>query len=141
MVLMKKATSKALLVGGTLLVAHLIFRQYRKKEPTIYYVDNVPLGFHAATIPPFGIYIQNNQMNNVELMKHELVHWKQYQRLGLVRYYTNYIEGLIRNGYDLHAMEQEARANENEYCRVNYTECVRNGMAKTVINPNFRLWK
>lgn len=42
-------------------------------------------------------------------------------------------------GYDKMPMEIEARKNESDYCKNNYTECVRNGTAKTVYNPNFRL--
>ena len=41
-------------------------------------------------------------------------------------------------GYDKMPMEMEARANESDYCKENYTECVRNGKSNTVNNPNFR---
>ena len=41
-------------------------------------------------------------------------------------------------GYDKMPMEKEARKNETEYCKENYTGCVRTGQAQTVFNPNFR---
>ena len=37
-----------------------------------------------------------------------------------------------------HSYEIEARENESEYCKLNYTECVRTGESVTAYNPNFR---
>lgn len=129
---------KVIAIGSVLLAVHLILRAQRKKEPAIRYVEKVPFGFNALTLPPAGIYIEKVQEGNEALLQHELIHWKQYQRMGLLPYYINYAYGMTVQGYDRHPMEIEARANESEYCRLNYTECVRNGSALTVRDPNFR---
>ena len=42
------------------------------------------------------------------------------------------------HGYDANPYEIEARYRESDFCKSNYTFCVRNGLAKTVHNPNFR---
>lgn len=131
-------STKIVLVGMGLLAGHLVLRSYRKKEPTLHLVDSIPGNFNAATIPPFGIYIAKEHANNSQLLNHELVHWQQYQRMGLVPFYSTYFKQLLFHGYDLHPMEQEARKNEAEYCRTNYTECVRSGLAVTINNPDFR---
>ncbi len=128
----------ALLIGAGLFIAHLALKQLRKKQPTIYYKEKLPFNYNALTVPPFGIYIKQEHEGNSALFQHELIHWRQYQRMGLVPYYFNYAVGMA-SGYDNHPMEKEARANESEYCQNNYTECVRNGTANTVHNSTFRV--
>ena len=111
----------------------------KTKKPPIYIRRKLPKGYNARTIPPFGIYIKESEKNNKELIEHELIHWRQYQKNGLIDYYRRYLRELKRWGYDKMPMEQEARKNETKYCRQNYTECVRTGRSKTVYNPNFRV--
>lgn len=94
--------------------------------------------YSARTIPPFGIYIKESEKDNQALIDHELIHWKQYQDGGLLNYYLTYASQMKQYGYDKMPMEQEARTNESDYCKENYTECVKDGQAKTVYNPNFR---
>lgn len=113
-------------------------RQIRK-DPPIYYVDDLPGGFNALTIPPIGIYIVNEAAGNVLLKEHELYHWAQYQRDGLLPFWNNYLCGSFLYGYDGNPYEVEARHNECEFCKFNYTLCVQNGWANTVYNPDFRL--
>jgi hypothetical protein len=133
---------KILAIGAGLLVAHIILKEQRKKEPTVRYVDKLPFNasYNALALPPFGIYIKNEHINNVALLSHELTHWKQYQRKGLIPFYVGYLKEYVTVGYDQSPMEKEARtaAGENEYCINNYTECIRNGTAKTAFNPTFR---
>lgn len=131
--------TKLLIVGAG--IASLIFlatRDQRKKMPTIFYVDFIPGGFNGICLPPFGIYITKDQQSNTALLQHEMIHWQQYQRMGIVPYYYEYMKAYFIHGYDLHPMEQEARENEDEFCRVNYTQCVRDGRSKTAFNPKFR---
>jgi hypothetical protein len=130
---------KVILIGTALVAVHMILRGRREGEPDIFYVDHVPGNFNGICLPPLGIFIDQRNQANTELLKHEMVHWRQYQRMGLGPYYYNYLRDFIKVGYDAHPMEREARANESAYCRDNYTECVRNGKAKTAFNPNFRL--
>lgn len=131
---------KVVVVGLGLLVAHLILKEQRKKEPNIAYVNKLPFGYNAQTLPPFGILIKKEHARNANLLQHELIHWRQYQRQGLLLYYLNYLANQLQHGYDNNPMEVEARVNESDYCRTHYTECVRAGKAATLHDPNFRLW-
>ena len=133
-----KHGTKVLLVGAGLLVTHLALRELRKKPPQIKVVDYIPGNFNGLALPPFAVYVTQANADNQELINHELIHWKQYQRMGLIPFYANYLRDYIIHGYDLHPMEQEARSNENFYCRTNYTECIRDGQAATAHNPDFR---
>lgn len=132
----RRLTNILLLASGAVAL-HFILRDLRKNQPTIHIQESLPLGLNAVTIPPLGIFIREQQSGNDALLQHEMIHWQQYQRMGLLPYYFNYAVDYIRHGYELHPMEQEARVNEDEYCRTNYIDCVRNGRSKTVVNPNF----
>ena len=66
-------------------------------------------GYGGIVLPPFGIYILAERMNEEELVRHEQVHWSQYERMGAVKFYWNYLVGLVRYGYKNHPMEVEAR--------------------------------
>ena len=134
------ATGKIILGGG--IIAALVFVGYntmqRAGSPSIYFVKSLAGDYNARTIPPFGIYVKESEKENKELLNHELVHWKQYQDGGLFNYYMTYVNQMKQYGYDKMPMEKQARANESDYCKGNYTACVRTGQAKTVHNPNFR---
>jgi hypothetical protein len=110
----------------------------RTQEPPIYVAKKIGGGYNAKTIPPFGIWIAENERNNEALLAHELVHWQQFQAQGLLPFYWNYWQQIQQFGYDDAPMEIEARKNETLFCQTNYTQCVREGRAKTVFNPNFR---
>jgi hypothetical protein len=110
----------------------------RKKKPDLFVKSSLPFGFNAITVPPFGIFIKKDHADNKALLQHELIHWRQYQNAGLLRYYVCYGCQLAKYGYDGMPMEQEARVNENDYCKENYTECVRCGLSNTVCADNFR---
>jgi hypothetical protein len=131
-------TQKIALLGTALLATHLVLRELRKRQPDVKYVDTVPLNYNAITLPPFGILIDKKQANNKALLDHENIHWQQYQRMGLLPYYFKYAVDYLHYGYDHHPMEIEARQNESEAVRMNYTEAVRSGTAQTVKNLNFR---
>ena len=66
-------------------------------------------GFHGATLPPFGMFVLAERMGDEVLMRHEQVHWAQYERMGLLRYYATYIYQVLRYGYHSAPMEVEAR--------------------------------
>lgn len=130
---------KVVYIAAGLVAAHLVLKQYRQREPDIHVVEKLPLNFNAVTVPPLGIYITQANAGNLELIKHETVHWRQYQRMGLIGFYAQYLHDWFTHGYDGSPMEMEARQNESTYCQTHYVECVRNGMAKTVQNPNFMM--
>ena len=69
-------------------------------------------GFAGITLPPVGIYILAERINDERLRKHELAHWEQYKRMGLLRSYLLYTWYSIRYGYWNNPLEIEARAAE-----------------------------
>lgn len=133
--------STKVIIGGFLVFAIYNELQKRNNKPKIYYNNTITGNYNARTIPPFGIFIKPKQKDNKMLLNHELVHWKQYQEMGLIKFYANYSSYNNELGYDLNPMEIEARilTGEKQECIYGYTECVRNGTALTVQNENFRL--
>ena len=71
-------------------------------------------GFGGITLPPLGIYILAEHLHSQRLIKHEQAHWRQWQRMGTIRFYAAYLWGLVRYGYQNHPLELEARAAENQ---------------------------
>jgi hypothetical protein len=51
-------------------------------------------------------------MYSDRLIRHEQAHWRQWQRMGTVRYYATYVWQVLRYGYHDAPMEIEARAAE-----------------------------
>jgi hypothetical protein len=60
-----------------------------------------------------GIFILAGHLHSQRLIRHEQAHWKQWQRMGTIGFYTEYLWGLLRHGYRNHPMEIEARKAEN----------------------------
>jgi hypothetical protein len=123
------------LIAAAIMVIDTSRRLVRK--PPIYYVDHLPFGFNAMTVPPIGIFITKANAENSLLLYHELIHWRQYLESGTVFFYVRYMLGWL-SGYDGHPMEIEARQLENEHVQNNYTASVRSGLAKTIHDPDFR---
>ena len=69
-------------------------------------------GYAGICLPPLGIYILAEHLANQRLIRHEQQHWRQWQRMGTVRFYAAYAWGLLRHGYRNHPLELEARAAE-----------------------------
>lgn len=105
--------------------------------PKIYYLKNT-FGYNGYIIPYVGVIINEAQKGNINLIDHELVHWSQFRTMGIFRFALKYFYHAIVSGYDLNPLEIEARYNENNFAKYNYTYAVRNGLSKTVYNPNFR---
>ena len=70
-------------------------------------------GFGGVTLPPFGIYILAERLDNERLVRHEQAHWAQYERMGFLGFYLTYLWYTIRHGYWNNPMEVEARGAEN----------------------------
>jgi hypothetical protein len=70
-------------------------------------------GFAGVCLPPFGIYILAERMQDEGLIRHEQAHWEQYKRMGLLGFYVTYLWLTIRHGYWNNPMEVEARAAQN----------------------------
>lgn len=58
---------------------------------------------------------KNELLQNKSLLTHELVHIKQYKKLGLIRFLFFYIIEAIKNGYWNNKFEIEARSFEKEH--------------------------
>lgn len=112
--------------------------QKSRKNPPVFLKKQLANNYNARTIPPFGIFIKESEKDNKLLLEHELIHWKQYQKMGLINFYSEYAKQMKQFGYDKMPMEIEARINQTEFIKYNYTEAVRNGNAKTIYNPAFR---
>ena len=70
-------------------------------------------GFHGVALAPWGIYILPAAMHSQRLTRHEQQHWRQWLRMGTVRYYATYLWQIVRYGYRNAPMEVEARNAEN----------------------------
>ena len=70
-------------------------------------------GFYGVALAPWGIYILPAAMHGQRLIRHEQAHWRQWLRMGTVRYYATYLWQIVRYGYRNAPMEVEARAAEN----------------------------
>ena len=66
-------------------------------------------GYGGITLPPLGVFILAERINEAPLIRHEQVHWAQYQRMGAIRFYVTYIYQVLRYGYHNAPMEVEAR--------------------------------
>lgn len=132
-------TTKIVLGSIVCLTAYSLYmRTYRKENPPIFYPNWLPFGYNGFVVPPVGVFIRKKHEKSKELLDHELVHWQQYQREGLLPFLYNYTAQALTKGYDKNPYEIEARYNESDFCKENYTHCVKNGLAKTVHNPDFR---
>lgn len=70
-------------------------------------------GFLGVALAPWGIYILPAAMHSQRLIRHEQAHWRQWQRMGAIRYYATYLWQIVRYGYRNAPMEVEARNAEN----------------------------
>ena len=71
----------------------------------------VRTGYAGITLPPFGIFILKERINDTVLRNHELVHWEQYKKLGTIGFYAKYLYYNFKYGYWNNPMEIEARNN------------------------------
>lgn len=103
-------------------------------EPKVKYVNWLPSPRRGMCIPPFGIFIKKEFEGNEKILNHELKHWEQWKRLGTWNFYKQYFAEYFKHGYDKMPLEIEARFDESEYCKENYTECVKQGLASLEIS-------
>ena len=84
--------------------------------PRIRYVKWVHwFGKSGIALPPLGIYIdqvrylERSEEARVRLLRHEKVHWDQWEQLGFWRGNVGYVLLWFRFGYRNHPREVEAR--------------------------------
>lgn len=70
-------------------------------------------GYAGITLPPFGIFILSERINDQRLIRHEQAHWKQAEGLGAIKFYVKYLWLSARYGYRNNPMEVEARRAES----------------------------
>jgi hypothetical protein len=83
-------------------------------EIRIFYLPfNIPGKQMAATIPPFGVFIEaqfiKEPNTRCSILNHEKVHWKQFRRMGLTSFYMNYLKVYFESGRIKNWMENEAK--------------------------------
>jgi hypothetical protein len=96
-----------------IILVSILILNINKKE-RIYYLPVDILGTQmAATIPPLGIFIEDEYENEGDvsgsILRHEKVHWEQYQRMGLIKFYYSYTSEYLKHGRINNWMEEEAR--------------------------------
>lgn len=80
------------------------------KKDKVYYIPfNIPGSQMAATIPPLGTFIESKKRNDALVLKHEMAHWTQYERMVFWGFYSTYISEYIKYGRFFGPMEVEAR--------------------------------
>ena len=96
-----------------ILLLIILILNLNKNERVFYLPFDIPGTQMAATIPPFGIFIEDKFEDEGDgpgsILKHEKVHWKQYQRMGLIRFYYTYLTLYAKHGRINNWMEEEAR--------------------------------
>ena len=111
---LKKAGLIILSIFVALILMMVIMSQSAiKKDPPIRYVNKLPGDIFAITLPPFGVLIEREYINEGRekgsTWLHEMIHWQQYQRYGVLGFYGRYIKDWMRFSYEEHPMEVEAR--------------------------------
>lgn len=80
------------------------------KKDKVYYIPfDIPGSQMAATIPPFGIFIESKYKSDKSMLRHESVHWDQYNRMGFFGFYSTYFSEYMKYGRKYGPMEVEAR--------------------------------
>lgn len=101
-------------VIGACLLAMVFLLNIFKKPFVLYLPFDIPGAQMAATIPPFGIFIEaryedEDRRAPCSVLTHENVHWEQYRRMGLLSFYFHYLKGYLEHGRKGgHWMEREA---------------------------------
>jgi hypothetical protein len=97
-----------------LFVIILLFSLTYKKNKVYYIPFDIPGSQMAATIPPFGTFIESKYKNSKPILRHEMVHWVQYSRMGFLSFYITYFSEYIKYGRKYGPMEIEARKLTNK---------------------------
>lgn len=90
------------------------------RQRKVFVLSYLPIrkSFSAITLPPWGIFIRKSwwcavrYTRRAKLLRHEYVHWRQYQDRGVFKYYFDYLVFAWHYGYQNHPMELEARGDK-----------------------------
>ena len=96
-----------------ILILLILILNIDKKERVFYLPFDIPGTQMAATLPPFGIFIEEVYKSEGDLsgslLRHEKVHWSQYKKMGLIKFYYSYTSEYLKHGRIYNWMEEEAR--------------------------------
>ena len=92
-----------------LFIIILIFLITNKKDKVYYTPFDIPGSQMAATIPPFGTFIESKYKTDKSILRHEMIHWGQYYIMGFFGFYKTYILEYLKYGRKYGPMEIEAR--------------------------------
>lgn len=92
-----------------LFIIVLLFGIAYKKDKVYYIPFDIPGSQMAATIPPFGTFIELKYKKDKLMLSHEMAHWDQYYRMGFFGFYKTYISEYMTYGRKYGPMEIEAR--------------------------------
>lgn len=96
-----------------ILILLILILNINKKERVLYLPFDIQGPQMAATIPPFGIFIEEENRHKGDvpgsILWHEKVHWNQYQEMGLIKFYYTYLTLYAKHGRFSNWMEEEAR--------------------------------
>jgi hypothetical protein len=86
------------------------------KMVRIFYVNDrvIPI-FRAVMIPYIGVFIKKKYTNDLTLLEHEMIHWRQFKRMGAIVFLIRYIVQFVFIGYDAMPFELEARQSDESY--------------------------
>jgi hypothetical protein len=98
-----------------ILVVFIFLLNLNKSERVFYLPFDIPGKQMAATIPPFGIFIEGKYKTEKDkpgsILRHEKIHWNnQYKKMGLLKFYYCYLSEYIKHGRINNWMEDEARS-------------------------------
>ncbi len=68
--------------------------------------------YYGKVLYPFMLFSEAQEDVNDRLFRHELEHVYQIRRMGWLVFYVKYLWLLLRNGYDNHPFELEAKARQ-----------------------------
>jgi len=83
------------------------------KVAKIHYIKSnyLPI-FRGIALPWVGVIIKETYKDDINLIKHELVHLRQIRRMGLLLYLIRYFVQLVFIGYEGMPLEVEARQHD-----------------------------
>lgn len=108
------------------------------KMVRIYYVSAkaFPI-FRALMIPYIGVFIKKQYENDHTLLEHEMIHWRQFKRMGAIVFLIRYVLQFVFIGYDSMPFELEARQSDESLW--NYRQRKWHGMTRKGI-ARHRAW-
>lgn len=93
-----------------------------RRRIKVIYVNKLLIPHRGICLAPFCILIKKKYQGNFGLLRHEIIHYKQYKRMGFIMFYLRWILQLLLFGYNNMPMELEAKQGENWYGIWNYTQ-------------------